>query len=322
MLRAVGVCRAAADLASWVRQAGGGARIDVSERNQEAWPCDLLEEPTDRLAQRNPFSRDADIVFYEEPHIYEIHGKAAALSVTGLCGAPFTDKFDAQQALASMEMSGRRKREYPDMTDQEIIDMWARNNANASRLGTKMHAAIEVFWNTNKVSRDPEIVPEMGQFLKFYHNEMVPRKISAYRTEPTVYADGLPTPVPDKPELGVLPGSVDFLGVDDKGVFWLLDWKRSKEISLESRFGKRGTGPFKDVDDCNYNKYSLQLHLYRQIFQRHYGITIPEENLYMVVCHVNYDSYKMFQAAPFAHLAKLLLDKFDHYGAIAIANKS
>jgi len=321
MLRAVGLCRAATDLAARgaAVEAGvaAGARVDVSDRNKEAWPCDLLEEPTDWLAARNAFPRDADIVFFEGPHIYEIRGLAAALSVTGLCGAPFPHKFDKHEAIANMKPTTRADR-YPDMTDSEIFEAWETNRNEASRLGTKMHAAIEVFWNTHKVSKDPEIAPEMGQFLQFYHAEMVARNIVPYRTEPTVFADGLPTPVPGKPELGMLPGSVDFLGVDDKGVFWVLDWKRTNKLTTEG-YNRFGTPPFEELADCNVSKYSLQLHLYRQIFQLHYGIAIPEENLYMVTFHVKEPTYKMVQAKPVAHLAKRLLDQFDVWGALAIA---
>lgn len=318
MLRSVGARRAAIELGTRAAAAASGAaRIDMADRNKEAWPCDLLDEPTDYLATKHPFPRDARIVFDEEPHIYYIDGVASALSATGLCGSPF-EKFDKHKAIAVMKPATRITK-YAGLTDDQIFDAWEDNRNEASRLGTKMHAAIEVFWNTYKVSRDPEIVPEMAQFLQFHQNEMVPRKIRPFRTEPTVFTEGLlqPTTPNGEPKPGILPGSVDFLGVDDKGEFWVLDWKRSKEIKQTApRYGAK---PFHELPDVNYSKYSLQLHLYREIFQRHYGIQIPEWNLYIVTFHVTRPSYEMIQAKPVAHLARALLDQFDVWGSKALA---
>ena len=73
-------------------------------------------------------------------------------------------------------------------------------------------------------------------------------------------------------------------------MFTLFDWKRSQELST-SEDGNNGWG--RDSPAFNFNRleniklehYSLQLHLYRVILQRNYGLDIPVKNMYLVLLH-------------------------------------
>ena len=88
----------------------------------------------------------------------------------------------------------------------------------------------------------------------------------------------------------LLAGTVDCLCRDASGVFTLFDWKRSQELST-SEGGNNGWGRdspafnFNRLEDIKLEHYSLQLHLYRVILQRNYGLDIPVKNMYLVLLH-------------------------------------
>ena len=63
-------------------------------------------------------------------------------------------------------------------------------------------------------------------------------------------------------------------------------------------------------EDIDYTKYSIQLHVYRYILQTYYGLTIPSENLYMVVFHPKNDSYIMYRAKDMSGKIPWLFEKY------------
>ena len=81
-----------------------------------------------------------------------------------------------------------------------------------------MHWNIERYLNKLAVS---ETIPEFEQFLKFNEEVMKPMEIEPYRTEWRIAA----------PDLG-LGGSIDFVGKLPDGKFVIMDWKRSKNLSI------------------------------------------------------------------------------------------
>ncbi len=51
-----------------------------------------------------------------------------------------------------------------------------------------------------------------------------------------------------------IAGTVDLLIVNTRGEVIILDWKRSKEIKFDNRFG-RGKEIFSSLPDCNHTHY-------------------------------------------------------------------
>lgn len=89
--------------------------------------------------------------------------------------------------------------------------------------------------------------------------------LEPFRTELSVFHCGLR-----------LAGQIDLLCLRPDGNFAILDWKRSKEIKLESRFKRRMLPPFHALDDCNFFHYALQLNVYAYILRTEYGLTVKE----------------------------------------------
>lgn len=234
-----------------------------------------MSSPPTYLAEKNRHERDARIVFYEEPHIYEIDGQQGYTSVTTWNHSHF-EHFDGNKIIDNMIKKGKLEDptyKYYGKTRQEILDMWAQNGKEASGSGTKMHANIEYFYNKMEVV-DESV--EYEYFMKFYEDN---KNLEAYRTEWNIFHEEMK-----------LSGSIDMVYQDtNNGEFYIYDWKRSKSIDFDNKYGKTAhTECIKDLPDCNFWHYSLQLNVYRKILREKYDIHITK--LCLVVLHPNNSS--------------------------------
>lgn len=225
----------------------------------------------------NPHPRDKNITFVEEGHIYTIAGvKDAPCSVTTAIHSLFPP-FDPDAIVAKMMSSPKwPKSKYYGQTAEAIKEGWSSSGKEASEAGTIMHKDIENFFNG-----EPIVNPNDKEFLMFldFWNDMKKKypTLRPYRTEWLVYDESIG-----------LAGSIDCILTDDNGNLLILDWKRSKEIKMENRFGK-GYPPFDNFDNCNFSHYSLQLNSYRHMLETKYDKNV----IYMmlVILHPNQESY-------------------------------
>jgi len=246
------------------------------------------------LNTKNKHELDDRIRFREKGHKYWIDGNDTDVVSATTYIKSFFSEFDADKIVNGI----LKKHEYendPDYKyykmDPEIIkNTWEKIRNESSGKGTDLHKDIEDFYNNICPENDSV---EFQYFLNFYndHNE----KYEIYRTEFLVFS-----------EILKITGSIDalFQNVDD-GTFAIFDWKRSKEINMESYNNKKGKYPFDHVLDCNYYHYSLQLNLYRIILERFYNIQIKE--LFLVILHPNQSNYLKMDVKIMEDEADLLL---------------
>lgn len=282
----------------------GDARISIDDRDKDVWPSDCLYLSTDVLARKHPFPQDERITFVESTHKYYIDGEESPVSVTGFIKAPFST-FDARAQCERLARGSNPK--YAGMTAKEIGLSWIANGNSASCLGTTMHAAVEVALNTGYWSKDARIMPEMAMAKRFVQEQIYDKGLEPFRTEPIVFID------PKQSGGIVLPGSVDCVCRNPTtNEYWVFDWKRSKNLvqTMGGRHGYGHAGPFTEDEDIDYTKYSIQLHTYRYILQTYYGLTIPKDNLFMVVFHPKNDNYVMFRAKDMANKIPWLVENY------------
>jgi len=229
------------------------------------------------LNLKNPHVKDKNITMEESTHTYTIKGqKRKFKSITSLVKDYFPP-FDADLVIDKM-MNGRNWNEsspYFHMTKSQIKDLWSKNGKDASEKGTIMHAHIENYYNNQPVPQDFLSSKEGQLFLDFVEDY----SLEPYRTEWKIYSK--------KYELA---GSVDILfkDPDDESKLIIADWKRSKDIKMENRYGK-GLGVLKDVDDCNFMHYSLQLNCYRLLLENYYGVKIS--HMFLVILYPENEEY-------------------------------
>ncbi len=244
-------------------------------------------------ARKNPHPRDKLIAFHEATHKYYLKGKQLSLSVTGLIHSQFAD-FVEQEAITMLlngkqfpnkeeharyrnlpiwihpyDLSRRPKKwcegavlEPEENVRKKIADLWEFIREDASGRGTKMHLDCEHSMNELPVDNDTK---EFSFFLEFkkvtFEKGYIP-----YRLEWVIYD-----------EIMDLAGSVDAIlcRSDEEGIvprpIYLYDWKRCRVIEKDNQFQK-GIGPMSHLDDCNYNHYLIQLNIYRQLLEMHYGV--------------------------------------------------
>jgi hypothetical protein len=213
------------------------------------------------------------------------------ISVTGIIHRYFHD-FDADTILDKMLRPDRKtplKKQYRGKTKDQIKADWEANRVAASTAGTLMHRRIEHY--LNQIPPDfeiPILCPSYEQFLTWAqaHGPVVDKIM---RTEFLVSTDRDTR----------LNGSIDavFLSRADpvQSVLYvrIFDWKRSKEIKRRNIW-QCGKGICRDLEDCNFNHYALQLSLYQFILENYYSHWDFEGHVYeklvvvdrqLLVCH-------------------------------------
>ena len=247
----------------------------------------------DYLALQNAHPRDKFITFDEGPHIYTVHGELGYTSVTTWNHTHFP-AFDADAIIYKM-LSGRRMKDptykYYGMTKEQIKADWDLNRDTAAAAGTKMHYDIECYYNKMTVCNDSV---EYSWFMRFVKDFP---ELKPYRTEWMVYYEDLK-----------LSGSIDMIFENPDGTLQIYDWKRCKEISYESGFGKSATTEcISHLPDTNFWHYSLQLNVYKTILELKYGKKIT--GMYLVCLHPD-SGYKTYDRIEVSFMDKEIDDLF------------
>lgn len=276
----------------------GRCRPDMQNKKQQkqrhalSIPDDEWEqELAIKLREKNYIAVfDDHIDFDEATHKYYLDGVELDGSSTGFIHS-FFGHFDADEVIKKMRKSRNwtPQNKYYGLSDQQIKDGWEKNRVQASTLGTRMHLILEWFYNDlvseEQLRHAAEVdnMPELLQFLRFHHNEVVPKRWQPFRTELRAFS-----------RVHRLAGSVDMLFRDVDGALIIVDWKRSKEIKRDNRWQK-GSAPLEHLDDCNFSHYSLQLNLYKWFLERYTDYKV--KGLYLGVFHPDQSDYQ-FLAAP------------------------
>ena len=203
---------------------------------------------------------DKNIVLDKELHEYRLLNQTEKkfTSVTKFIEQHFK-KFDAQK-IARKLVSNHPK--YIGRSIESVIKDWD----NARQHGTEVHNQIDE-WIKNRTYVSEAKASRAVDWLNNYKNQLNIDILS----EVTLYSSELS-----------IAGTVDILINNKKtGYYDIIDWKTSKRIDT-SAYGKR-TGistVTRDVPDCNYYHYSLQLSLYRYLMEKCYGFKI--NNQYIV----------------------------------------
>jgi len=224
------------------------------------------------LSEKNKHERDTRISFYEKTHTYYVDGSSEGIvSVTTLIHQYFP-KFDSDMILKKMK---NKNEKYPNMNDYQIKKKWYDNATIASKNGTKMHKLIENYYNSIENEKSDENLTEFKYFLNFHSS--IKNRLEPFRTEWSIF-DG---------ELE-LAGQVDMIYKKEDGTYMLYDWKRVKEIKKDNQFEK-GLKKLSDLDNCNYNHYSLQLNIYKRLLETRYDIKVSE--MFLVILHPDNENY-------------------------------
>ena len=232
------------------------------------------EQPQDKqyLANINPHIRDDVVTTINLAKVTTMYGirpnKRGFISPSKFIHH-FGEPFNADAIIAKIIASNNPK--YAGMTPDEIKFRWEQDSKLACTQGTKMHNAIELYYNQvpgiKKATAWEGLEEECGQFdefIKFQESA----GLEAYRTEWQIFDE-------DKR----ICGFVDMVFKNKNGNYEIYDWKRVKEIK-KSGFSQLRHSALCCFGDCNYWHYTIQLNLYKYILESKYDMKI--DGMYLV----------------------------------------
>ena len=253
-------------------------------------------------------TRDARVRFQEDPRGYFVDGARMSKSVTELVHKyfkPFRPREIAGRMLQRDDFFELEKyREYWPLKDDDLeasIDRVVAAWNETSRLGTEMHQTIEDWYNTGKE------LPDCNESLFFmqFHQYTVSLGCAPLKSEQILWSKKYN-----------LAGCCDMLylvprekcahiltATDQRTPVWLVDWKRTKDISQEG-FGK-GVGLCSYKPDCNFQHYALQLNIYKYLIERCYGLVVVR--MTMVILHPKQERYLSFEVTSDQALVRRIL---------------
>lgn len=218
-------------------------------------------------------SIDNIVDFDEIQHKYKFGDHQFSISVTGFTHEHFPE-FNENAAIKAILGSKKMQDpsyEYYGMNEQGIKNHWDKGK----ELGTILHAQIEDYYNGRGKSFEEISTIEYRYFLNFAKDFSY---INPYRTELRIFSLDLD-----------IAGSIDLLIKNPDGTYFIMDWKRAKNIDISTipnRYTQYGLLPgISHIMSTNYNHYCFQLNIYRYILQREYGFIVT--GMALVVLHPN-----------------------------------
>ena len=225
-------------------------------------------------------------------------GKKINYSVTGLIESFFpefdSDYWSDKKAIERIKIEGGKLTdENISNVKKEILMEWEENRKDAADKGTILHEKIENFYNNIEDNLD---APEFTYFNNFIQKYP---KLKPYKTEWRIFDSSLS-----------LAGSIDMVYEKDNGDLFLFDWKRSTKIIngaghlIESDYDY-GFDELSHIADNSYNRYSLQLNLYKYIIESNYGKKISSMNL--LILHPHFHTFFHLQIPDLEKETKFLI---------------
>jgi hypothetical protein len=194
------------------------------------------------------------LTFEETRHIYRDSWGHRYQSVTSLT-KQFVEPFDAV-GISAMVAARDGK------TPEQVRAEWKAKSEVACTVGTRIHEFAEYLFSggSRGLRHQPVSERESGSqkaVASIYRDLIESGRYSVVGCEIIVFCP-----------LRRVAGTIDLaLRHVETGEVWLIDWKTNETIKREGYRGKCMQMPFDKVQDCDYEKYSLQLATYWQIMK-------------------------------------------------------
>lgn len=201
-----------------------------------------------------------DILFEEEPHLYSLRSDPLIefRSCTEFVKQYF-EPFDAVKIATNLVHNHSK---YRNHTVEGLVAEWK----GAADAGTRTHEDME-----NHIRHGASALTAKGRVgVTWFEKYRIDRLNHTFIPEQIVYSQKLQ-----------LAGMVDLLVHNpDDNSYSIIDWKTNKRIDTSAFRGKKGLHPAsRDLEDCNYVHYSLQMTLYRYILEECYGLTVTSQKI-------------------------------------------
>lgn len=210
-------------------------------------------------------NKGLELVFEPIEHKYTV-GDDQYTSVTTFVKSHFAE-FDSESiAIKYANKHGLNK--------EDVLKKWADDGQIASDFGTKIHLWAESLLNKEEIVEEgTEKELKYLASLKDWINNIFFERFDLIECEKMIFSPKYK-----------LAGTIDVLARNKKtGDIYILDWKTNKKLVKKNDFGQKGLGLLSEVDDCNFNHYSLQLSSYEKILKEEY---FPDDNFKKMILYI------------------------------------
>ena len=192
------------------------------------------------------FIENNDIIFTPKEHVYtsKTNPEIKFTSVTQFV-KKFFSEFDTQKISKKLTSTHPL---YQHMTQEELLAKWEKS----SEMGRVVHKEIEEY-----IKNGNNVKEEKSKIAVNYLKENFNKTLELY-PEVIVHSKKLK-----------IAGTIDLIIYNKEcNEYNLVDWKTNKAIKKESFKNKKGIkNSTKDLNDCQYIHYSLQLSLYKFLLE-------------------------------------------------------
>jgi ATP-dependent exoDNAse (exonuclease V) beta subunit len=226
------------------------------------------------------------LIFKEEDHSYTIKETGQKLQSCTQFVKSFFPEFDS-------EFHSKRVAEDYEILQEEVLQLWKERADARAEFGSRVHAYAEAYIKATTTI----YYPDDEEYVRYCQSvRMVLDTLKAdyefIDAEKMLFSE----------RLG-LAGTTDLLFRDGKTLL-VLDWKTNREITKNDIFKHwksymglpyKAKPPIEHIEDCKFNKFSLQLNIYKRLIEEENYF--PEiENYRMLFFHVladGADPYKI-----------------------------
>jgi len=156
---------------------------------------------------------------------------------------------------------------YKGISTAELINSWNKRRDRGTLVHKQIERFIEILEKNKKLSKEEthSLDPKTKQGVHFLQKHCI-KESNILAPEVIIYSEELK-----------IAGTIDLIIFNkQKKYISLVDWKTNKQINQTS-FNSKQKGikePVKNIDDCNFNHYTLQLSIYQYILEKHYNIPV------------------------------------------------
>ena len=204
-----------------------------------------------------------------ESHTYTLNNSNLKFSsVTEFINTFFTpfDELKVAKKLTQLK-------KYQHMSTQDILKDWEQRRNR----GTIVHKEIEDYIT---LKNSLELDPKSQQGVFFLQEKCMSNKNNLLFPEVKICAETLN-----------LAGTIDLMIYNKKkNKIYLIDWKTNLEIKKKG-FQKGIKKSTQLIDDCSFNRYTLQLSMYQYILETCYNAEV--DGLYII--HLKDDTYNIMK---------------------------
>lgn len=240
-----------------------------------------------------PFS----VHFDEAQHLYTIDTDKSieywqpVPSVTQFV-SHYIPPFDAEKAA-------KKKAVFSNKTAEQILAEWDAKRVHACEMGTRVHANQEAMMNALTDYQQPADDRERAIMSAGWEamRDLAEAGWKPLAAEKMVFSLDFR-----------LAGTIDAIFQKDRKIL-IVDWKTNEAINCRNKFGQHFLPPAAELDDCEYNKYMLQLNLYKRILlKERYLQAITEPQIAMMLVHLTPDGYNVLDVPDCGVADRLIID--------------